>query len=168
MTNVPAQIERAFEIATDRRMRAVARELAIDIMEAETIVQKFEMSIEEWDYIIQHPQFHEMLLEEKERWHSSLNTKERIEYKANQIIEDSLLKFQEYLHSPAFSDTAKVQLLQALQKQTGVGSKDAPTAAMGERFQITINMGGDVKVEGDVTSQGKTIEGQVLDGGRNP
>lgn len=162
MTNLPATTLEAFEQNSYRRMRAVARELAIDIMEPATIVEKFEMTVEEWDYIIQHPLFKEMILEEKERWHSSLNTKERIEYKANQILEDSLLVIQQYIHSPSFSDTAKVQLLQVLQKQTGVGSKDAPTAAMGERFQITINMGGDVKVEGDVTSQGKTIEGQVV------
>jgi hypothetical protein len=161
MTNLPA--EQTFETIMHRRMRAVARELAIDIMEPATIVEKFEMTVDEWDYIIQHPQFKEMLLEEKERWHSSMNTKERIEYKANQILEDSMLKIQEYIHSPAFSDTAKVQLLQVLQKQTNVGGRDNTGPAMGERFQITINMGGDVKVEGehDVTPQGKIIDGTV-------
>jgi hypothetical protein len=161
MTNLPA--EQTFEAHIYRRMRAVARELAIDIMEPATIVEKFEMTVEEWDYIIQHPLFKEMILEEKERWHSSMNTKERIEYKANQILEDSLLVIQQYIHSPSFSDTAKVQLLQVLQKQTGVGNKDDRAVALGERFQITINMGGDVKVEGehDVTPQGKTIEGTV-------
>jgi hypothetical protein len=91
-------------------------------------------------------------------------------YKTWQIIEDALLKFQEYLHSPHFSDTAKVQLLQALQKQVGVGQRDGnPGAAMGERFQITINMGGEVSVQSDqeVTPQGKLIEGQVVEEGVN-
>ncbi len=161
MTNVPMLAEQTFEATMHRRMRAVARELAIDIMEPATIVEKFEMTVEEWDYIIQHPQFKEMLLEEKERWHSSMNTKERIEYKANQILEDSMLKIHEYIQSPAFSDNAKVGLLQVLQKQTNVGGKENNGVAMGERFQITINMGGDVKVEQDVTPQGKIIEGTV-------
>lgn len=154
-------MEQTFEAVMHRRMRAVAREIAIDIMEPATIVEKFEMTVDEWDYIIQHPLFKEMVLEEKERWHSSMNTKERIEYKANQILEDSMLKIQEYIHSPSFSDTAKVQLIGLLQKQTGVGSKEDRNVTMGERFQITINMGGDVKVEGehDVTPQGKIIEG---------
>jgi hypothetical protein len=147
----------------DRKMRLVARELAVDIMEPQTIVEKFDLSVAEWDSIIQHPQFKEMLIEEKERWNSSLNTRERVEYKTWQILEDALLKFQEYLHSPSFSDTAKVQLLQALQKQVGIGQRDTnPGAALGERFQITINMGGEVKVEQDITPQGKLIEGEVV------
>jgi len=150
----------------DRKMRLVARELAVDIMEPETIVKKFDLTVAEWDAIIQHPQFKEMLIEEKERWNSSLNTKERVEYKTWQILEDALLQFQEYLHSPHFSDAAKVQLLQALQKQVGIGQRDAnPGAGMGERFQITINMGGEVRVESgqDVTPQGRLIEGEAVE-----
>lgn len=160
MTNLPTPTS-----DIDRKMRLVARELAVDIMEPQTIVEKFGITVAEWDGIIQHPQFKEMLVEEQERWNASLNTKERVEYKTWQILEDALLKFQEYLHSPNFSDTAKVQLLQALQKQVGVGVRDGnPGAAMGERFQITINMGGEVSVESgqEVTPQGKLIEGEVV------
>jgi hypothetical protein len=100
------------------------------------------MSIDEWDYIIQHPQFHDhaaggegalALVAQHEGAHRA--------YKANQIIEDSLLQFQQYLHSPPSATPPKSSSCTALQKQTGVGSKDAPTAAMGERFEININYG---------------------------
>src|SRR5215207_8361728 len=152
----------------DRKMRLVARELAVDIMEPETIVKKFDLTVAEWDAIIQHPQFKEMLIEEKERWHSSLNTKERVEYKTWQILEGALIQFQEYLHSPSFSDTAKVQLYMAMQKQVGIGQRDSvQNGSLGERFQITINMGGD-KSEHDVTSGGKLIEGSTQIGNDGP
>ena len=164
MTNVPTPFSP--DPAFDRKMRLVAKELAVDIMEPQTLIDKFSMTIEDWDAVIQHPQFKEMVVEEKERWHSSLNTKERVEVKTWQIIEDALLKFQEYLHSPTFSDTAKVQLLQALQKQVGVGQRDGNIGGpVGERFQITINMGGE-KSEHDVTSGGKLIEGTAQETGQ--
>jgi hypothetical protein len=57
--------------------------------------------------IIQHPQFRIMLQEEKERWNSTLNIKERVDLKTWAIIEDALLQFQQYLHSPTFSDTPR-------------------------------------------------------------
>jgi hypothetical protein len=137
------------------------------MVEPRKILDKLDMSLAEWDAIIQHPQFKNMLREEKERWESALNSKERVEIKTWYILEDALERLQGYLHSDTFGDTAKVQLFQALQKQVGVGSRDVQAGAgTGERFNITINMGGEeVKASHDVTSQGNgiTIEGTAVE-----
>jgi hypothetical protein len=156
-------------VPTEQKMRYIARELAMDMDEPRQIIDKIGMDVAEWDAIIQNPRFKDMLREEKERWGSALNSKERIEIKTLYIIEDALEQMQSYLLSPTFGDTAKVQLYQALQKQVGIGSKDGPVAGTGERISITINMGDEeVKATHDVTPQGNgiTIEGTAVEEGK--
>jgi hypothetical protein len=146
---------------TERKMRYIAREVAMDILEAETIVKNLGIGVEEWDLIVGHPLFRRMLEEERERWGATLNAKERVEVKTWFILEDALEQFQKYLHDANFSDTAKVALFQAMQKQVGIGIREAsPLGDVGQRVQVNINLGNDHKlsVEHDVTSQGKVIE----------
>jgi hypothetical protein len=104
--------------------------------------------------------FRIMLQEEKERWNSSLNVKERVELKTWAIIEDALLQFQQYLHSPTFADASKVALLTALQKQVGVGQREATIGEVGQRVEININYGGEkpLVIDGEVTPKGNLIE----------
>jgi hypothetical protein len=111
--------------------------------------------------IIQHPQFRIMLQEEKERWNSSLNVKERVELKTcKPIIEDALLQFQQYLHSPTFSDTAKVALLHGAAEAGRRRAATLPPSAMvGQRVEININYGGEnLVIDGEVTPKGNLIE----------
>jgi hypothetical protein len=75
---------------TERKMRFLAKELAVDIVEPAKICETMEIDIDEWDAIIQHPQFRIMLQEEKERWNSTLNIKERVDLKTWAILEDAL------------------------------------------------------------------------------
>jgi hypothetical protein len=144
----------------ERKMRFLAKELAIDIVEPAKICELMEIEVDEWDAIIQHPQFRIMLQEEKERWNSTLNIKERVDLKTWTILEDALIQFQQYLHSPTFSDTAKVALFSALQKQVGIGQREASIGDVGQRVEININYGGEkpLVIDGEVTPKGNLIE----------
>jgi hypothetical protein len=145
----------------ERTIRMLAREIAMDIYEPSKIMDDHELTIEQWDAIIQTPLFKQVLAEERERWVSALNTRERVEIKTLQAIEYSLPTMYAYLHDKGFADTAKVALFQALQKGAGIGQKEGAIADVGQRVQININLGEDKKlsVEHDVTP--KVIEGSV-------
>jgi hypothetical protein len=145
---------------TERKMRFLAKELAVDIVEPAKICELMEIDVDEWDQIIQHPQFRIMLQEEKERWNSSLNIKERVDLKTWAIIEDALLQFQQYLHSPTFNDNAKVALYAAMQKQVGIGQRETSVGEVGQRVEININYGGEkpLVIDGEVTPKGNLIE----------
>jgi hypothetical protein len=150
-------------VPTERRMRWLARELSMEMVEPANVIKKIGMSVEEWDATIQHPRFKQMLTEEKERWESSLNSKERVEIKTWFILEDVLEHMPKYFYDPHFGDTAKVQLFQAMQKQVGIGSKEGAAAGTGERYNININIGGEeIKAQGEITPQGNVIEGEVV------
>lgn len=148
--------------APEARLRYMARELAMDIVEVENLLQSLDMDVEEWDRLTQHPMFKKLYAEEKERWNSSLNTKERVEIKTWSIIEMALEQFQQYLHDPNFSDNAKVALFTAMQKQVGIGNKEATASDPGQRVQIEINLGADHKLSYDKELSPPTIEHQAI------
>ena len=156
------KLDHVGEIEVD--LRRLAREVAMGIVDVDVILEKHELSARDWERIADNPRFKALLREEMITWHSGLNTRQRVEIKTWAMIEEALPQLWNYLHDDRFADAAKVSLLSALQKQVGIGQKDAALAGDGgQRISITINTGTDqVKVERDVTPQ--VIEGVADDG----
>jgi hypothetical protein len=149
----------------ERKLRAIAREIAMDIIDVEVILASHKITPEDFTDIAQSPSFQKLLAEQMEEWNTAQSTRERVEKKTFSMLEEFLPQAWQYLHSPSFGDTAKVSLLQALQKQVGIGLRDAQVSeGSGQKVQITINMsrGNQVKVDADVTPNGNLIEGEVI------
>lgn len=144
----------------EARLRTIARELAMSILEPATIFKTHDVGEDEWYRISNHPQFLAMMKEELAIWNSTMSMRERVDVKTLSMIENALPQMYRYLHDPKFSDTAKVNLFVALQKGVGIGvAKDLTNGVNpGERIQITINMGQDKQLT--IEHEMKTIEHQ--------
>lgn len=133
-------------------LRKLARELAMQILPLEDILNLHQVSAEELERLQGWPSFMRMLAEEIEVWNSALNTKQRVEIKTWSLLEEALPAINEYIHSPTFNDNAKVALIGVMQKQVGIGVKENSTAgASGEKISITINTGSqELKLEREI------------------
>jgi len=138
----------------EARLRTIARELAMSILEPATIFKMHGVTETEWQRISAMPQFVAMMKEELSIWNSTMSMRERVDVKTLSMIENALPQMYRYLHDDKFSDTAKVNLFIALQKGVGIGMKELTSNGNpGEKIQITINMGQDKQLTIEHTPQ---------------
>jgi len=159
MANTPAVITPQY----DPLFVKLAREIAIDHYELETILEHHQITTEAWTRIKDNPRFQALLESEIASWNEAGNTHERTKLKAAALVEEFLPEGNRLLHAPDQALPAKVELLKTLTRiagmgLTGVGVDGAPS----ERFSITINLGADSKLQFEKQVTSKVIEGEVL------
>ncbi len=140
----------------EAKLVALARELAIDILPLETICSNLHIGPNELEVILKNPRFQAILSEQSMLWNSAMNTAERVKAKALASLEHWLIELHERLHDPKETLTAKIEGGKLLAKLAGAGI-DKAEVSMGERFALTINIGGAQAREINVTP--KVIEG---------
>lgn len=138
----------------------LAREIAIGNYELGEILERFQLSTEQWEAISASPRFRQLLEQECIRWNSAINTEERVRLKAAAIIEEWLLEANQRLHDRDEVLSSKVGLAQTIAKFAGIGVQQREGGEAGDKFSLTINFGGNkaVTIEKDVTP--KVIEGE--------
>jgi uncharacterized protein (UPF0147 family) len=152
-------------LSTEAKWRAVARDIAVNINELDTILDENEVGTEEWLRMETSPVFQAMLREAIELWNQPYNVKERVELRAQHVLEASMLQAAELIRDRNEPAVARVKMIEVLAKLGKVGGADAGSGSdPGNRVSITINMGEDKKlhVEHDVTPVGNLIEGEVV------
>lgn len=153
----------------DGRILRLAREIAADIQTTDTILAKAGVSPDEWEAIQANPTFQRVLQQEIEAWNSAANTEERVKLKAAALIEEWLPELNARIHDPREGLQHKVKAAELARDLAGLGGRGVQTAAVGERFSVTINLGADtpaLKIEATpVTPQvtGPVIEGEIVD-----
>lgn len=131
----------------------------MDLHPLETILKSHEISTAQWETLQVNPRFQRVLQSEIEAWNSAANTAERVKLKSLSFVEEALPEFYARAHDPRETLTAKVEVLKTIGRFAGVGITGTDTAAVGERFSVTINLGADtLKIE---KSQPPVIEGEV-------
>lgn len=137
----------------------VAREIAIDHYDIQTVLNRYGITPDMWEFMQNDPRFTRVLQSEIADWQAANNTQERTKLKAAALLEEWLEEANKRLHHPNEALPAKVQLATLLSRIAGMGSNGAGVEGGGERFSVTINLGADQKLEftKDVTS--KVIEG---------
>lgn len=148
-----------FQGSEETRLRSLARELAMDILPRETILANHDIDHEEWSRIAELPAFASMYRDAVATWASAMNTRERIEAKTLSVIEMSLEEMFARLHDPKELLSSKVALFVALQKGSGIGTREAVVSDDRARVSITINMGQDLP---DSQREVKTIDAEVI------
>lgn len=147
----------------DLTLVRLAREIAVDLRDIETILEHYQIDSETFERIKATPRFQELLRSEIEAWNSALNTQERIKLKAAAMTEEALPEFYARLHDQKESLPAKVELLKFIGRLAGFGIAGASVeGGGGERFSITINLGSDAKLKFEKELPMKTIEGEVI------
>lgn len=128
-------------INDDLDMVALAREIAMDINPLETILQQRSISDKTWSKLQKNPHFARLLASEIEQWQGALNTQERVKIKSAAMLEFWLPTLNARMHDTQEGLGNVVEASKMLSRLAGIGVNGEITAAIGERFSITINMG---------------------------
>ena len=146
--------------AADASLRSIDKEIACDSFDMGDILKAHSLTLEQFKRIEHTPRFQLYLREALADWNSTANTQERVKSKTAVSVEDMLPT----LHSTVLDKTQplapRVELFKALMRAAGIGEKSTTGANdAGEKFSVTINLGGEnsLKIE-------KTLPSQVIDG----
>ncbi len=150
-------------LTDETKIVAVAREIAIDLNDLETILKRHQITPEAFAKIKETERFKSVLATELVAWHGAANTHERAKLKAASMIEEWLPEAWARLHKNEEALPAKVELAKLITKIAEMGAATPVGPGSGERFSITINLGAgrQIQIEKDVPAM-KTIEGEVV------
>lgn len=153
---LPAQVSHRTEVLYVQ----LAREIAMDIQPLEKILAARQISHAEYEEIFSSPRFQALYRKMLDEWESSLNTSERVKIKALSFVEEAMPEFFARAHDAREALPAKVEILKAVSKIAGVDGRQQAEVGGGEKFSVTINMGGDatVKIEKDITPRQPVID----------
>jgi hypothetical protein len=141
----------------------LAREIAIDHHDIETILKTYQIDDETWLDIRANAHFRRLLEEELAAWQSATNTHERTALKAAALVEEWLPEANSRLHDRSESLNGKVELGKLLARIAGMGLTGAGVeGGSGERFSITINLGNDAKLKFSKELPPKVIDAEVV------
>lgn len=125
----------------------LARELAMDIRQQSLILKDYHLNKVQYEFLRDHNDFfkaalHASLIE----WNSAMSTQERIKAQAAAALEDKLPDLAIRMGNKSEGLPGVVETAKLFAKIAGVGERDVGATPSGERFTITINLGGDEKL----------------------
>jgi hypothetical protein len=128
----------------EARLRALANELAKDIMEAPDILKSLGIEFEEYETIKETRAFKELYIQALAEWQSAANTQKRVKLKAATAVEAALPTFWKDFNNPNENLNARVGLLTTLAKIGGLGQGETAdrVALPGQTFKLEIHLSG--------------------------
>lgn len=152
-------------VNTELLASRLAREVARDLVPLDTILDRFKLSEDDYQRIIQHPMFAQRLEEEIAIWAAStpMAITERIGAKAATMIEESLVEIYALIHDRNQPMAPKIEALKWASRISGIGEREAAGAPpLGERVRFNIFIG-DKKVSFEKEiNEPKVIEGSSV------
>lgn len=143
-------------------MARLARSIAQDMLELHEILKINGVSEDEWYAIEKHPQFQKYLQEAILSWNAAENAPERVKIKAAASIEEWLPEAFSQMHNQEAPLLHRNDLAKLMAKLAGFDKSGVDTAGGGgERFHVTINLGGDAKLEIEKQLPSRVIEHEV-------
>lgn len=144
----------------DLNMLKLCRELAAALHPVETILNRYQITPEQYASLQTVPRFRALLQQESEAWESARNTHERVKLKSAAAIEEWIPELYARLHDRSENLTAKVEGGKLLAKIAEMGLTNASVAG-GDRLSVTINLGADRQIK--IEKQAPVIEGELAD-----
>jgi hypothetical protein len=142
----------------EARLRALANELAKDILEPPDILKSLGIEFEEYENIKETRAFKDLYIQALAEWQSAANTQKRVKLKAATAVEAALPTFWKDFNNPSENLNARVGLLTTLAKIGGLGQSDvAERAALpGQTFKLEIHLSGkDEPLTIEATARGR-------------
>jgi hypothetical protein len=120
----------------------LARELAMGFRDVGDILERHDVSREEFERLRSHPFFVSVLTSELTSWEAAGNAPERIKLKSAHLIEEWLPELYAAMCDTKEALSSRVKAGELAAKLAGLGVYDARLeGAAADRVQITINMG---------------------------
>lgn len=158
-TTTPANPGEVFAV----ELAALAREIAMDILPVEQILELHRIGDEEWEKIQANPRFKEMLKDMIREWNATTSTRDRVRAKASTGLESVL---EIYIRAIADDAIPLTQRTEAGKFLARLGELDGQKEIQGgggvSGFKISINIGAVDPVQ--ITAQPhQIIEGERVD-----
>ena len=150
--NVQLENERVQALAlpeefTPTHLAKLAREIAMDIKEVPIILGNYRLTQEQYDWLKENNEFFKQALHVSTiEWNSALTTPERIKLESAAILEEALPRLGARMVNQAEGLPGVVEAAKLFAKIAGVGEREQGDRAPGEKFTISINLGGDDKL----------------------
>ncbi len=129
------------------KLAALAREVAMDIRVLDEILITYGLTRIQYDFLQENNEFYKQALHTLTiEWNSALSTPERLKIESAAILEDALPRLGARMQNQAEGLPGVIEAAKLFAKMAGVGEREANQAAPGEKFSITINLGGDEKI----------------------
>lgn len=138
----------------------ICAEIASGLSTARDILEKYDISQEQWDKLKHSPVFRKMLAEAVAEWSGDLNAGKRITKKAEIMLEDSLPVLYEIAHDdqkPSQQRLESIKQMGVFAGKTGKGDGEGKGGSVGGAvINIHVDTGGD-------NPQTVTIDGHALE-----
>ena len=132
---------------THGALASLAREIAMDIKTHDSILLMYKLSNAQYEYLKEYNDFFKAALHSCAiEWHSALTTPERIKIEAAAALEDAMPRLSARMVNIAEGLPGVTEVAKLFAKIAGVGEREQGQGAPGERFTISINLGGDEKL----------------------
>jgi hypothetical protein len=125
-------------------LAVLAREIAMGLRPLRDVLAAHSLTQADYDILNNNPFFKQLLDGATQEWQSVRNTKERTALEAAALFEQIMPTLYDRIKDSKEALNHVVAAAQVLARAGGIG--DTTTRAAGEKFTITINLGGD-KVE---------------------
>lgn len=145
----------------DLTLVQLAREIAMNIQSIETILETHQIDVDTWDRLKITPRFVQLLETETSSWNSAINTHERVKLKSAALVEDWLPEAYARMNDTTENLNAKTELAKLVARLAGMGLNNTSiTDGSGERFSVTINLGGDNSLKIEKEMPMRVVEGE--------
>lgn len=164
-----AALIKDFDPGKDEHLVRLAKEVAINHYPLETILERYNLTLQTWEYLSRTPRFNALLDAEKLAWEAAMNTPQRVKLKSATVIEMWLEEAYNLLHDKKELLSSKVSLATLIGKFAALDQHEKATPDAGvlaDRVNITIKIGNEAMQFGNVTSQ--VIEGEYVEQGEAP
>ena len=126
---------------THANLAKLAREIAMDVEDVDTILSVNQIDDDTWSRIQANPQFQSMLSNMVIEWNSASNARARIRVKAQTAIEALIDLLVREVASGEAPLTQKVDAIRQLARLGELEGKEFGGGQAGDRVSIVINMG---------------------------
>jgi hypothetical protein len=121
----------------------IAAELAAGLSDAAAVRERYGISQAQWDVLKASPVFRNMLAEAVRELRGDLNAGNRIQKKADIVLEDAIPAYDQMIHSKDIPAQAKIDAGKLLAQLAGRTAKQGENGApAGGGFTLNINLGG--------------------------
>jgi hypothetical protein len=143
----------------ENKLVKLAREIAMGIDDIPDILYNNGLTLREFEEIQRLPHFNNALAGCRKEWDALSSTEDRVRVKAGAVLEQYMPELYSRLNDRDEPMMAKMKAMEMLAKLAGFGDRDIPSAgAPGDRVQVIINLGADVKLAYQKELPSKVIE----------
>lgn len=124
----------------------IAAELASGLTDAASVRERYGITDDQWKTLAKSPVFRQMLREAIEQWGGQLNAGNRIQKKADIVLEDAIPAYDGMIHNKDIPAAARIDAGKLLAQLAGRTNKEGNVSAPGGGFTLNINLGGREKL----------------------